>query len=110
MNNLENDVQSLILIYLTSLPNSFFWRQNTGAIKVEDRFIRFGLKGAPDIQGMINGRFIGVEAKRTRNGKQSVDQRRWHVRCEASGGVYILANNVDKVREGLIKHGIIHQS
>lgn len=54
----ESDVQALILIYVTSLPGSFGFRMNTGAVQDGDRFIRYGLKGQPDIflkEGNNNG-------------------------------------------------------
>lgn len=108
MSDLENDVQAEILIAVTAIPCSMFWRQNTGAVKIEERFIRFGLKGAPDILGMIRGRFIGIEAKRLNRGRQSVDQRRWQRNCEAAGGVYILANSVDKVWQALRENGLVN--
>lgn len=103
---LEADRQSLIMIYLTSLPRSFFWRQNTGAALIEDRFIRFGLKGAPDIQGMLNGVFVGVEVKSSR-GKQREEQQKWQDNCDLAGGVYILAKTVDKVKGELSRRGFL---
>lgn len=58
MTQSEHDIQSLILIYVTSLPNTFAFRMNAGAVQDGDRFIRYGLKGQPDIflkEGNNNG-------------------------------------------------------
>lgn len=39
-------------------------RQNTGAAKVGNRFIRFGWPGCPDVLGQLkDGRLLGVEVK-----------------------------------------------
>ena len=84
----ESDIQAAILIYVTSLPGSYGFRMNTGAVKDGDRFIRYGVKGQPDIFLILNGRFIGVECK-TKTGRQSADQKQWQRNCERGGGLYI---------------------
>ena len=102
----ESDIQALILIYVTSLPCSFGWRMNTGAVQQGDRFIRYGIKGQPDIFLILNGRFIGIEAK-TKTGRQSADQKQWQRNCERGGGLYILARSVDDVRDVLEREGLV---
>lgn len=43
------------------------WRNNTGAVRYgarQERFVRFGLPGQPDISGMFRGgQFFGLEVK-----------------------------------------------
>ena len=41
------------------------WRQNTGAVKSGNRFVRFGFRGVSDILGCLPpaGRFLAVECK-----------------------------------------------
>lgn len=102
----ESDIQALILIYVTSLPGSFGFRMNTGAVQDGDRFVRYGLKGQPDIFLILNGRFIGIEVK-TRTGRQSEAQKQWQRNCERAGGLYILARSVDDVRNRLIMEGLV---
>ena len=112
----ESDIQAAILIYITSLPGSYFERRNTGASKYRDangkeRLVRFGVKGAPDIQGVLKtqwgGQAIGIECKRLKGGKQSTEQKQWQRNFERAGGIYILARSVDDVRDRLVMEGLI---
>ena len=102
----ESDIQALILIYVTSLPGAFGFRMNTGAVRDGDRFIRYGLKGQPDIFLILKGRFIGIEVK-TRTGRQSEAQMQWQRNCERAGGLYILARSVDDVEFRLKKECLL---
>lgn len=79
------------------------WRMNTGAMKTEDRYVRFGTPGMADIIGLLpDGRFLGVECKRRHGGKQSDDQEDFQEDIEGSKGVYILVHSagelVDKLK------------
>lgn len=76
------------------------WRNNTGAVKVEKRFIRYGCKGSPDIIAVHEGRFIGIECKGT-GGVQQPSQKAFQERLEAAGGLYLLVtpNNMDSALE-----------
>ncbi len=112
----ESDIQALILIYVTSLPGSYFERRNTGASKYTDdngkeRLVRFGVKGAPDIQGVLKtqwgGQAIAIECKRLKGGRQSNEQKQWQRNFERGGGIYILARSVNDVEVALRKEGLI---
>lgn len=91
----------------------FFWRNNTGAHKVNskegNRFIRFGLTGSADIIGLINGSFIAIEAK-SEKGKQSEEQKSFQNKIESNGGFYIISRNeketidlIEKIKKGIIR-------
>ena len=105
----ESDIQALILIYVTSLPGSYFWRQNTGVFHDAKgrRRVRACPKGTPDIIGVLKGRFIVIEVKRGKGGVHTEDQRNWQRNCERAGGLYILARSVDDVRDRLIMEGLV---
>lgn len=70
------------------------WRTNTGAIRVEKRFIRFGLPGVPDFTGWLfsNGRRIDIEAK-TDNGKLSPAQKAYSGLCLKTGVMWGMARS-----------------
>ena len=102
----ESDIQALILIYVTSLPGSFGFRMNTGAVQDSGRFIRYGVPGQPDIFLILKGRFIGIEVK-TRTGRQSEAQKQWQRNCERAGGLYILARSVHDVEVRLREEGLV---
>ena len=77
------------------MNNFFHWRQNNLAVKGRT-FI--GMKGIPDIIVIYppDGRFIGIECKKKGN-KQTSDQEIFQLRLESSGGIYILAYEVEDV-------------
>lgn len=60
---------------------------------MENRFIRFGLKGAPDILAVVRGKLFGLEIKGLGD-KQSVEQESWCHALEAAGGKYLLIDHI----------------
>lgn len=67
------------------------WRSNNGAVRGK-RF--HGIRGVPDIIGILpGGRFLGVECKSDK-GKQSPEQVEFQKKVEKLGGLYVLARAV----------------
>ena len=98
----ETRLMLLILARLQQLPQSYFFRANTGAARVAGgRVVRFGEKGQADIIGVLCGRFVGVETK-TKSGRLSKDQQIWGERVITAGGVYIVAKSLDDVMSALL--------
>lgn len=118
----EKEIQESILEWLT-LKRIFCFRQNTGALGVEDsrrksgkRVVRFATPGCADIIGLMearrvkgfdgaikyedHGRFLAIEVKSAR-GKQSLAQHSFQQAVERSGGLYILARSLDDVIRAL---------
>ena len=76
-------------------------RMNTGAAKVEGRFIRFGFKGCPDVLGQLkDGRLLGVEVKAPA-GRLRPEQALLLERIRCAGGVAFVARDCRDVREQL---------
>lgn len=72
------------------LKNICHWRQNTGAVKIEERYVQFGEKGVADIIGILpGGKFFAVECKSS-TGTQTVHQKNFQMNVERSGGVYLI--------------------
>lgn len=92
---LEKQILKSILDYL-EIKKIFHWRQNTGALKVQGRFIRFGEVGSPDIFIVRRGQIIGLEVK-TDKGTQSDFQKEWQTNFESAGGIYHLVRSIDDV-------------
>ncbi len=68
-------------------------RQNTGAAKVGNRFIRFGWPGCSDVIGQLrDGRFLAVECKAPK-GRASLEQTVFLERVRSGGGVAFIARN-----------------
>lgn len=95
----ESGIQGAILDYLTR-THVFHYRNNTGAVKTENRFIRYGAKGSPDIVCVIQGRYVGLEVK-TPDGRQSDSQREFGTNLIAAGGFYLLVHSVQDVIEAV---------
>ena len=75
-------------------------RMNSGAAKVEGRFIRFGFRGCPDVLGRLkDGRLLGVEVK-AQAGRLRPEQALFLARIRAAGGVAFVARDCrDVLRE-----------
>jgi hypothetical protein len=59
-----------------------------------------GPPASTDIVCVINGQYVGIEAKAT-DGKQSDHQKAFQENLEAAGGKYILAYTLDDVLAAL---------
>lgn len=93
----ESDIVNAVGTYLT-YKGIFWYRQNTGATRTATGgFLRFGIKGAPDIVAVKDGRYIGIECK-SEKGIQSPDQKAFQLALELAGGRYILARSIDDLQ------------
>ena len=110
----EKAIQNDSLVNLSGLPNSIFWRQNTGqawqgmrvkcrtgqTVRIEPgmvvlrqaRPIKFGLEGSGDIMGASDGTPVAVELK-TVSGRQRVTQGNFQTAWEKAGGIYVVARS-----------------
>lgn len=90
----EANIQKSVLDYL-SKRGVMSWRNNSGAVKTEKYFFRFGAVGSPDIIAVVNGYFVGIEVK-SKTGKWSDDQQEFARRLFAAGGIYLLVRSIDE--------------
>lgn len=97
----EAEIQAAILIAVTALPGAMFWRASSGVFKTErGGFVRANAVGCPDVLGVYQGRFVGIEVK-TPAGRQSPAQKRFQVAVELAGGVYLVTRSVAEALEHL---------
>lgn len=100
---LEDEVLRGCLEYLR-IHGVFAWRNNTGAIKIGKRFIRYGTPGSSDILGIMpDGRFLAVECKREKGGRLSELQKAFLTAIKINGGVSIVARSVEELKKELEK-------
>lgn len=100
---LESQVQSQCLNLLRSM-NVFVWRQNTGAFKVKDRYIKSGIKGVSDILGIWpDGRFLAIEVKREKGGRLSEAQKEFLQEIKNNHGIAIVCHSVEELEKELSK-------
>ena len=80
-------------------PRIKLWRQNTGVARVRGSHVRFGMNGAGDITGIMDGgRRIEIECKKPK-AKQRQAQVEFGDMVRRHGGLYIIAFSVDDVKE-----------
>ena len=86
-----------------TLPDCRLWRANVGAARIGGprraggRVVRFGLPGQADLTGILPGGVrLEIEVK-SREGRQTREQRAFQRMIERFGGVYVLARSVQDV-------------
>lgn len=97
----ETALVKQILQYLGWRKGVFAYRQNTGAVKIDNkRFVSFGFPGLADIIGIYRGRYLAIEAK-IRPNKQTAQQKAFEETVGRYGGLYILAYDLKNVTDVL---------
>lgn len=97
----EAEIQAAILVAVTALPGAMFWRASAGLFKNQrGGFVRANAVGCPDVLGVYQGRFVGIEVK-TPAGRQSPAQKRFQAAVARAGGVYVLARSVAEALDNL---------
>lgn len=105
----EKQIQQASLDWL-ALNRIFAWRNNTGAYKIEGRFIRFGHKGSSDILGILpDGKFLAIEIK-GKNGRITIEQDEFLKRINDNGGVGFVAHDLNDVINKLSQYGYINKT
>jgi len=113
----EGAVLDAILDYLAA-ERITAWRMNTGAVKVDDRFVRFGVEGFSDIIAIptVSGHFKGIPVKWTEpwflevksaKGRQSAEQVSFERQVKDAGAQYFLVRSVEDIKRELLRHGVI---
>jgi hypothetical protein len=102
----ERDVMTVVHQTL-SIYGIFHYRNNTGAYKEKNRFIRYGCPGSSDYIGLCpDGRFLAVECKRPR-GKPSEKQKQFLDKINGSNGVGIIVDSAESLIRQLKEKGVI---
>jgi penicillin-binding protein-related factor A (putative recombinase) len=108
----EKDIEKLILDYLQLIPQSRFWKNNTMGIydpttrKMRTLNGKHHARGAADILGVIQGRFVAIEVKRPK-GKVSDEQELFLQSIVDAGGIAFVAYSLGDVTINLQKFGVI---
>lgn len=96
----EADIQREVMMELSNL-GAVAWRNNTGAYKANERYVRYGLcVGSSDIIGIYQGRFLAVEVK-TPKGKLTEAQKNFLNTVNANGGIGFTARRKEDVKKFL---------
>jgi len=92
-----NDLTKTIIWDMFHVREGVAYRINNGATYDRSKGVyRKGVqrKGVPDIIGIIDGRFFGIEVKIGKD-RQSADQKEVEREITAAGGVYFIAKTYD---------------
>lgn len=94
----EAETQSQILAAYQGHPLLRLWRNNVGAAKIGNRFVRFGLPGSSDLMGVLapSGRAVFIEVKST-DGLLRKAQVAFKQMVMGQGAIWILARSLDDV-------------
>ena len=94
----EARVLAAVLAALRNHPRvAWIERMNNGAIKTDDRFIRYGFRGCSDIIGQLrDGRFLAVECKAP-DGRLTPEQSDFLDRVNWSGWLGFVARSAEDV-------------
>ena len=104
----EGFIQDLILDWLAA-KHILAFRMNTGALKIDKRYVKFGVKGMADILAFPRYRWelqweytvpLWIEVK-SEKGKQSAEQKSFQEQVEADGHHYVVARSVEDVEAAL---------
>lgn len=97
----ESTIQTAIEEYLKILENKkklIYIKNNSGAMKVGDRYIRFGRPGSPDFIVFIQGGgTLHLEVK-NETGRQNKAQRGYQSLIEGLSHRYYIARSVEDVQ------------
>lgn len=114
MSNPKVIPEKIVLNSVWSLLDKFkfkLWRNNSGAIRVGNRFIKYGVAspGGSDLIGfksvivtqeMVGSKvaiFTAIECKNSKGGRLSPEQERFINLVKDSGGIAEVISNVDEV-------------
>ncbi len=69
----HSELVNSTLLFLA--PLGIAWSNPTGALRTDDRFIRYGQPGSPDVLACVKGRIVGVECKVGEDRQSPIQQR-----------------------------------
>jgi hypothetical protein len=105
---LERDIVAEIRIALGCVPGLILWRNPVHNLESfdEDRgkviHLRAGLaEGSADLIGVFNGRFIALEVKKSKTGRESDKQTAWLASVRACRGFAATIRSVDEAKAAL---------
>jgi hypothetical protein len=83
------------------LKIGFFWKNVSGGFFDGKRFRRhtspFAIRGVPDVLGIVNGKFIGLEIK-TITGKTSEHQDAWARKAQDCGALVGVVRSIGETQ------------
>ena len=105
---LQSTIEDILRIY-EKRKALVYIKNNSGATKVNDSFIRFGKSGSTDFLIFLpEGKTLHLEVKVGKN-RQTANQKAYQQKCEALGHTYRVVRSTREVQE-LLNETKIFQS
>lgn len=92
------------IVQALNMMGYWVWAVNTGAMKIDKRFVRFNQAGTSDIIGMRNadGKFVAIEVKLPGKEKTlTFYQRSFLEMVKLNGGIAFVATGIEDVKRNL---------
>ena len=111
----EANLQKTVVAYIRmrKVPNLVWGASMNGVklgIRAASRMKEQGMEaGEPDLYFLIDGCYFGLELKNGKAGVQSVAQKDFERRVNASGGEYYIARDIEQALTYLEDCGAIHK-
>ena len=95
-------------LILLAARGIFAWRNNSGALRVGPRFVRFGLVGSSDILAVLppQGRLLAIECKRDLHSKTTPAQFQFLACIMAMGGFGMIVYSTDDLERFFQSWGV----
>jgi penicillin-binding protein-related factor A (putative recombinase) len=104
----EKQIEKSILDALNYMPGCWAMKiNNAGIQRIEDRFIKVGVKGVPDIMGYYKGKFLAIEVKRPGK-KATPEQKEFIIKANQDNCIAFVADNLDYVKSYLHEYDQNH--
>lgn len=95
----ETDLVRSCLAWLQlTKPHGVWWRNNVGAVQVGKRFVRFGVPGMSDIQGVWDGASWFIECKMPK-GTLSASQVAFRDAVGAARAYYAVVRSIQDLEQ-----------
>ena len=106
---LQSAIEDMLKIY-EKVKSLIYIKNNSGATKVGDSFIRFGKAGSPDFLVFLKGgRTLHLECKVGKN-RQTANQKAYQQQCEKLGHIYQVVKSIKEVQELLHEETILQSA
>lgn len=94
----EKHLQNRIIEFLNVATKGLFWQNDAIGVRGRKRENRYRPNGVPDVLGVIDGQFVGIEVK-TKNGKLLPSQIEFSARFIEAGGLYYVTRSLTDLVE-----------
>lgn len=94
----EKHLQNRIIEFMNEATKGLFWQNDSIGIRGRKRENKYRPNGVPDILGVVNGIFVGIEVK-SKTGRMLPSQIEFSLRFKKAGGLYFVIKSMEEMIE-----------